>query len=113
MATEEVSEDPRNRRHRLQSPSYRMKGEIMDEILRQRKPEVAQFVERWQSRYQRTFDLKDPGEQATFYEGVLELARHLAAASESATARVSLSVDGVTGLTLAAQPLPSESDASA
>ncbi len=84
----------------------------MDEILKQRKPDVAQFVDRWQQKYQRTFDLKDQAEQACFYEGVLELARHLAAASQSATARISLSIDGVTGLTIAAQPLPNDLDAS-
>lgn len=84
----------------------------MDEILRQRKPEIADWLERWQNKYQRVFDLKDPAEQAAFYEGVLEMARHLAVASETATARVALSAEGVTGLTISTQPKPSESDVS-
>jgi len=84
----------------------------MDEILRQRKPELAELLDRWQGKYQRTFDLKEAAEQAAFYEGVLEMARLLAVASKSATARVSLSIDGVTGLSISVQPMPSEIDAS-
>lgn len=68
------------------------------EILKQNKPKVADLLERWRSKYERTFDLKDPAEQASFYEAVVEMARHMAVAAETGTAKLTASNEGATGL---------------
>lgn len=68
------------------------------EILKQNKPDVAKLLERWRSKYERTFDFKDPAEQASFYEAVVEMARHMAVAAETGTAKLTVSNEGVTGL---------------
>jgi len=70
------------------------------EILKQDNPDLVQLLERWRSKYERSFDLKDPAEQATFYEGVLEIARHMAVTAETGTAKLTVSNVGVAGLTL-------------
>lgn len=69
------------------------------EILRQNKPNVAEFIQHWQSKYQRSFNLSVPEEQANFYEAMLEISRHLANCS-STTTEVSVSVnnEGISGL---------------
>lgn len=74
------------------------------QLLKENKPAIAELVEQWQAKYNRTFDLKDPAEQATFYEGLVELGRHIAAASDSANLNVQVSVQGVSGLKVTAVP---------
>lgn len=75
------------------------------EILRQKDPELADFIERWRSKYGRTFDLSDDREQANLYEGLLEMGRHVATASEgNATVSLSVNNNGVTGLIVDVTP---------
>lgn len=74
-------------------------------ILREKNPEAADFVERWRSKYQRSFNLQDPADQATFYEGVLEMARHMAFASQTASVNLDVNNNGVSSLRLSAVPL--------
>jgi hypothetical protein len=68
------------------------------ELLKQNKPDVAVFLEQWRSKYERTFDLKDVADQANFYEGVVEMARHMAVAAHAGTVQVTASNEGATGL---------------
>ena len=74
------------------------------EILKQNKPAVAELVEQWRAKYNKTFDLTDPSQQADFYEGLVELGRHMASASVFGTLNAEVSVDGVCGLTITARP---------
>lgn len=68
------------------------------QILREKHPDVADFLEQWRNKYQRSYNLEEKGEQACLYEGVLEMARHLALASKQATVRLDVSNAGVCGL---------------
>lgn len=70
----------------------------MSELLRENRPDVAEFVERWKSKYNRSYDLNSMEEQATFYEGVTELAKHIAIDSKTASLEIQLAVDGVVGV---------------
>jgi hypothetical protein len=74
------------------------------EILRQKNPALADFTERWQSRYSRSYDLSSTSDQADFYEGVLEMARHMASASKTGRLELSVSPDGPAGLKLDVVP---------
>jgi hypothetical protein len=76
------------------------------ELLRQRSPELAELIERWQSKYERVYDLTDTAEQAALYEGLLEAARQIASASSDARVKLNVSNDGVSGLTVTATPIP-------
>lgn len=71
-------------------------------ILREKKPEVAEFVQQWQSKYQRTFNLNEPAEQANFYEAMVEMARHVANGSTRVDISLLVSNEGVNGLRLTA-----------
>ena len=74
------------------------------ELLKQNKPAVAELIEQWRAKYNKTFDLTDPAEQADFYEGLVELGRHVASVSIFATLDIKVSIDGVSGLTVTAKP---------
>jgi len=65
------------------------------EILKQRRPEIAEFIEHWRSKYQKNFDFSDSKEQANFYEAMVELGRHLASTASSASLNVVVSNDGL------------------
>ena len=79
------------------------------ELLKQRRPDIASFVQDWKDKYNRNFDLRDHYEQANLYEALVELARHVAVTSDSVTLDLQTSVDGVSGLRLAATPKPGTS----
>ena len=70
----------------------------MDEltILKQRKPQIAQFLEQWRSKNERrTFDLSSESDQASFYEALQDMGRHIAHMSSKVTISTIISVDGV------------------
>jgi len=73
-------------------------------ILRENKPDYADFIEHWRSKYHRTFNLKDPADQATFYEGILEMARHIAYASQTVSVEVAVNNNGVSALSVGSVP---------
>ena len=79
-------------------------------ILKERNPATAEFVEVWRAKYERAFDFTDESEKAIFYEGVVEMARHIATAADTATLGVILSVDGVSSLRADAVRHDSKSD---
>ena len=80
-----------------------------NELLEQRNPDIAAFVRYWEGKYNRTIDLNNSAEQANFYEALVELARHVAVASDSVTLDLHTSVDGVSGLRVASTPKPGTS----
>ena len=66
------------------------------EVLKQRKPAIAEFIEQWRKKYEnRVFDFKKETEQADFYEAMLEMARHIAHTADSAKLVTAASVDGM------------------
>lgn len=67
-------------------------------VLREKNPALAEFVQAWESKYQRAYDLSEVGQQADFYEGVLEMARHIAKTNSGANLRVGVSTTGVSEL---------------
>ena len=76
------------------------------EILKQKNPALAQLVERWQTKYgNRVYDLTSIREQADFYEGVLEMAKHMAAASSTGRLELTVSSSGPSGLKLDVVPV--------
>lgn len=78
-------------------------------VLKERNPATAEFVIAWRQKYERTFDLTDDAEKANFYEGMIEMARHIATVADTATLGAMLSVDGVSSIRADAVP-HSESD---
>lgn len=68
------------------------------EILKQKNPQLAEFIEQWQAKYDKTFDLTTKEGQAIFYEGILEMARHMAIDLKSVTLKIDVCNEGVSGL---------------
>ena len=64
-------------------------------VLKEKNPAVAEFVQAWEAKYQRTYDLSEVGQQADFYEGVLEMARHVAKTNSGVTLKIGVSTTGV------------------
>jgi hypothetical protein len=78
----------------------------MNEILQQKNPSLANLVQRWTSKYaDRSFDLTSVKDQADFYEGVLEMARHMASASSTGQLQLNVGPSGPNGLKLLVTPL--------
>lgn len=67
-------------------------------ILREKKPAVAEFVEQWRSKYQRQYDFSKTEDQANFYEGMLEMARHIATNNAGADLSAQVSTMGVSSV---------------
>ena len=65
-------------------------------ILKEKHPEIAEFVEAWRSKYERNFDLSDEVEKANFYEGMVEMAKHIATNADVVSLKSCISIDGVT-----------------
>ena len=77
-------------------------------ILRENNPETAQFVEAWRAKYQRAYDFTDEVEQANYYEGVVEMARHIATSGGSASLSAEVSTKGVSEVRSLASPYTNE-----
>ena len=71
-------------------------------LLHESNPTLADFVDRWRSKYQRSYDLTQTSEQANLYEGLVEMARHVAAGSNVASLNLAVSNTGVSQLNLTA-----------
>jgi hypothetical protein len=78
-------------------------------ILNNNNPAVAEFVDAWRKKYQKTYDFSDPKEQATFYEGMLEIARHVATNTATGTLAVAVGTEAVSEVRVAATPAPKPS----
>ena len=68
-------------------------------------PDVAELVERWNNRYAKSYDLSSVREQADFYEGVLEMAKHMASSSSTGQLSLTLGPSGPNELRLNVVPL--------
>ena len=75
------------------------------EILQQKNPNLASLVERWRSKYNKSYDLSSTKDQADFYEGVLEMARHMASASSTGRLELTVGPNGPNGMQLLVTPL--------
>jgi hypothetical protein len=64
-------------------------------ILKEKNPAVAEFVEQWRAKYQKSFNFSNTEDQADFYEGMLEIARHIATNSAGAFLQIQVSNSGV------------------
>lgn len=82
-------------------------------ILREKKPDVADYIETWRKKYQKSYDFTKSEEQATFYEGVLEMARFIATTNTGATSVVFVNTEGVAEVRLNASCVPLQLETSA
>jgi hypothetical protein len=73
-------------------------------ILREKNPAMAESIEAWRRKYQRNYDFNDSADQATFYEGMLEFGRHVATNAYGANVSLSVSTQGVSGLSVSVMP---------
>lgn len=74
------------------------------QILKEKNPQVHEFVETWIKKYSRVFDLSKEEDQANFYEGIIEIARHIAMHSKTAAVNLELNTEGVDGLAVSCIP---------
>jgi hypothetical protein len=74
------------------------------EILKEKNPSVAEFVESWRRKYQRGYDFSRVEDQAIFYEGMLELGRHIPLHSGTASLSVHANTCGVGQVEVHAHP---------
>jgi hypothetical protein len=79
------------------------------EILKQKKAELAEYLEHWRSRYQRYYNLTEKTEQADFYEGVLEMARHMAVTGGIGHMEIKVTTEGVSVLQISIGTTPGAS----
>lgn len=73
-------------------------------IVKAKNPAVAEFLESWVDMYQRQYDFSLPEEQAIFYEGVMELTKHIAKNLPSACLKISNNAMGVSELNISLSP---------
>ena len=75
------------------------------EILRQKNPQLADFIDQWRSKYgNRVFDFENIVDQADFAEGMMEMARHMTSGMRSADFMLKVCNDGVAGLEVSGAP---------
>lgn len=74
------------------------------EPMREKNPKDAEFVEQWQSNFERDYDFSKQEEQANFVEALQTMASFLANRNKNATVRLSLGSDGVTALSSQTSP---------
>ena len=77
-------------------------------ILREKRPAVAEFVDSWRAQYEKEYDFSDETEKATFYEGVMVMARHVAENADAASLASMVNNDGVSQLIANATPQSSD-----
>lgn len=65
-------------------------------VLRQKNPQLADFIQLWREKYQRNYDFDDNNEveKANFYEGAAVMARHMAIAGKTANLTVEVGTTG-------------------
>lgn len=67
-------------------------------IMKERNPQAAEFLERWEAKYGRFFDLKTQAERASLYEGLLEMARFISQNNQTAKIDMRISTEGISSL---------------
>ena len=73
-------------------------------VLREKNPAVAESIEAWLRKYQRAYKFADVADQATFYEGMVEMGRHVATNTAGASLEVKVSTEGVSSVEVSATP---------
>lgn len=71
---------------------------MIDAILTEKNPKLAEFLDRWSNKYNRSYNFSDTSDQAIFYEGVVELARHVASETSGANMSITTNTAGVGSL---------------
>ena len=77
-------------------------------ILRQHDQATADFIDRWRAKYRRNYDFSKTEDQPDFYEGMLEMARHIATHNSGAGVLCSASTRGVDLLSVGVVPWPEQ-----
>lgn len=78
-------------------------------ILKQRKPNIAEFLEHWRAQNERrTFDFSTESGKADFFEAWAEMGKHIAHVSTHASLTTVLSVDGVSSVYANVTPAPAD-----
>lgn len=78
----------------------------MNPELREKKPSLAETIERLQGSFQRAYDLSENREKADFVEGLREFAVVIATTSASANLKIETGANGITSLQVIASPTP-------
>jgi hypothetical protein len=73
-------------------------------ILKEKNPSMAAYIEAWRNRYQRSYDFSKTEDQATFYEGLVEMGKHVPINSGLASIELKVNSEGVESLTFATTP---------
>jgi hypothetical protein len=77
------------------------------DLLRDKKPEMAKFLEQWKKKYEnKSFDLKDEAQAATFYEAMLEVTRAITGSSQNTKLTLLTNNEGINTLYVHVTPLP-------
>jgi hypothetical protein len=79
-------------------------ADLDTEILKDRDPAVAEFIEAWRAKYQRGYDFRRVEDQAIFYEGLVELGRHIPLHSGMASIAVRANTHGIGQVDIHAHP---------
>lgn len=74
------------------------------EIIKAKNANLGQWLEQWQKRYEKKYNFADSNDQATFYEGMMEMTKHIAHASNGASLSLVLNPEGVTTVYISAAP---------
>jgi hypothetical protein len=74
------------------------------EVIKAKNPSLGQWLEQWKKRYEKKYNFADSNDQATFYEGMTEMAKHLAHSSNGAGVSLVLNPEGVTTVYINAAP---------
>lgn len=74
------------------------------EIIKAKNANLGQWIEMWKKRYEKKYNFSNINDQADFYEGITEMARHLAHASNGASLSLVLNQEGVTTVYVNAAP---------
>ncbi len=78
-------------------------------ILDQNNPAVAEFVESWRNMFEKSYDFSKTEDQATFYEGVMQMAKHVATTNATATLKTNVSSQAVSEIVIATTCVSSSS----
>jgi hypothetical protein len=74
------------------------------EVIKAKNANLGQWIEQWKKRYEKKYNFSDTNDQATFYEGITEMAKHIAHASNGASLSLVLNPEGVTTVYVSATP---------
>lgn len=73
-------------------------------ILREKNPAMAESIEAYRRKYEKTYNFSDVADQATFYEAMVEMGRHVATNAAGASLELKVSTDGVSHVEVTATP---------